>query len=202
MPDYPSDFERVWNEYPKREGKRQGKYPAFKVWKKMSDGEKSAARERIDRMNRAQAWGKYIRNMATWLNAKGWEDDVSFPRARPAPEAPQAAEPEQPLPWYDRVLGRVWLSWCLRVGGVEDTAKAFSERDELRRREVREFTRELEAGNMTAAECAWELAGLYCTRLDRAYGKNVRHAVLRNLKQGNARYAHESNPTHAAQASQ
>jgi hypothetical protein len=104
MPDYPSDFERAWNEYPTRDGKRQGKFPAFKAWKKLSEAEKAAARERIDRMNRAQAWGKYIRNMATWINAKGWEDDVSFPRARAAPEAPQAAEPDRPLPWYDRVL--------------------------------------------------------------------------------------------------
>lgn len=199
MPDYPSDFERAWNEYPKRDGKRQGKFPAFKAWKKLSEAEKAAARERIDRMNRAQAWGKYIRNMATWINAKGWEDDVSFPRARAAPEAPQAAEPERPLPWYDRVLGRVWLSWCLRAGGVSDATAAIRERDELRKREVPQFTRELEAGNMSKSECAWDLAGLYANRLDRAYGKNLRHSVMRNLQRGNARNAHESNPTNAAQ---
>ena len=202
MPQYPSDFDRCWNEYPKRDGKRQGKFDALKAWNKMTEAEKLMARERIDRMNRASAWGKFIKNMATWLNAKGWEDDISFPRARAAPEAPQDAEPDRPLPWYDRVLGRVWLSWCLRAGGVPDTAAATRERDELRRREVPVFTEELEAGNMSKSECAWELAGLYATRLDRAYGKNLRHAVLKTLQKGNARNAHESNPTDSAQASQ
>jgi len=215
MPNYPSDFERAWNEYPKRDGKRQGKYPAFKAWKKMSAEEKSAARERIGRMNQHSAWGKYIRNMATWLNAKGWEDEVAFPRARPAPEPAQSATEAAPLPWYERVLNRVWMSWCLRAGGVcpadcerrtsfepceEHTEAAKRERADILRRDVPAFTEELQAGNMTKNEAAVELAGLFCNRLDLAYGRNIRRSVMQGLT--GRRHGNESDTANTSQASQ
>ena len=73
-----SDFDRFWATYPKRKSRGQ----AEKAWAKIRPD--SAAVEAIiaavEAGKRSSSWqqegGRYIPFPATWLNAKGWLDDV------------------------------------------------------------------------------------------------------------------------------
>jgi hypothetical protein len=71
-------FERFWEAYPKKRSKGQ----AEKAWKKlaMSEGLFERIMAAIQKARASPDWqkdhGQYIPYPATWLNAKGWEDDV------------------------------------------------------------------------------------------------------------------------------
>ncbi len=70
-------FNEFWKSYPKKRSKGQ----AEKAWSKIKpDAELFAAMmQGLDRAKRCLDWlkdgGQYIPYPATWLNAKGWEDD-------------------------------------------------------------------------------------------------------------------------------
>lgn len=77
---YPDDFQDFWQHYPKRKGKGA----ALKAWKKLSTADKSAAIDRAEWV--AGCWDandpdeqrrQFIQDPATWLNARGWEDEDS-----------------------------------------------------------------------------------------------------------------------------
>lgn len=77
---YPDDFDRFWSWYPKRKGKGA----ALKAWKKLSAADKAAAIDRAEWV--AGCWEhwdpdeqrrQFIQDPATWLNARGWEDEDS-----------------------------------------------------------------------------------------------------------------------------
>jgi hypothetical protein len=70
-------FEQFWKAYPKRRSKGQ----AEKAFLKINPDEQllSAILEAVERAKKSEDWikekGKYIPHPATWLNAKGWEDE-------------------------------------------------------------------------------------------------------------------------------
>lgn len=75
---YTLDFELFWGAYPKRKSKGA----AFKAWLKLSVSERHAATDRAEWV--AGCWEhndpdelrrSFIQDPATWLNARGWEDD-------------------------------------------------------------------------------------------------------------------------------
>lgn len=78
----PCAFSAFWQAYPKRKSKGN----AEKAWKKLSpDG--ALAVQILEAVARAKAsadWqregGKFIPHPATWLNAKGWEDELEVKR--------------------------------------------------------------------------------------------------------------------------
>lgn len=75
MTDYSPDFEEFWKAYPKRNGQKVGKKPAFKVWATMKEGEKLLARQDVLKRNRQHGWGKYIRDGQRYLKHEGWNDE-------------------------------------------------------------------------------------------------------------------------------
>jgi phage replication O-like protein O len=82
-------FNRFWSVYPKKRSKGQ----AEKAWKKIKPSEQLAAQivEAVERAKTSYDWtkagGKYIPYPATWLNAKGWEDEIDESRNGSGKEA-------------------------------------------------------------------------------------------------------------------
>lgn len=78
---YSDDFEKFWQEYPKRIGKGD----AWRAWVKIApdEGLVTAMLEAIQRGRLSKQWqengGQYIPNPATFLNQGRWDDD---PRVR------------------------------------------------------------------------------------------------------------------------
>lgn len=72
-----SRFERFWEAYPKKRSKGQ----AEKAWAKIKPSEQLLEQmlAALEQAKTSADWtregGKYIPYPATWLNAKGWEDD-------------------------------------------------------------------------------------------------------------------------------
>jgi hypothetical protein len=70
-------FDQFWAEYPKKRSKGQ----AEKTWVKLKPDEQlfEAIMTGLERAKRSRDWikdaGAYIPYPATWLNAKGWEDE-------------------------------------------------------------------------------------------------------------------------------
>jgi len=70
-------FDKFWEAYPKKKSKGQ----AEKAWRKINPDEQlcQSIMEGLDRATRSDQWtkdgGRYIPHPATWLNAKGWEDE-------------------------------------------------------------------------------------------------------------------------------
>ena len=73
-----TSFERFWKEYPKKRSKGQ----AEKAWQKIKPSERLVEEiiQAVQRATTSADWqkddGRYIPYPATWLNAKGWEDEI------------------------------------------------------------------------------------------------------------------------------
>ena len=71
-------FEKFWKAYPKRVSKGQ----AERVWKRLKPSEQLIAKilQAVERAKTSDKWrkdsGQFIPYPATWLNAKGWEDEI------------------------------------------------------------------------------------------------------------------------------
>ena len=72
-------FAQFWAEYPKKRSKGQ----AEKAWNKLEPDEQlgAAIMAGLRRAKTSAEWakenGKYIQYPASWLNAKGWEDEYA-----------------------------------------------------------------------------------------------------------------------------
>ncbi len=76
-------FDRFWSAYPRKKSKGQ----ALKAWKKIKPSEQllETMLSAIERAKTSADWvkdgGQYIQYPATWLNAQGWEDEISKPQS-------------------------------------------------------------------------------------------------------------------------
>lgn len=83
-PISPKGFEQFWAAYPKKKSKGQ----AEKAFSKINPDEQLLATmiATIERAKTSEDWikdqGRYIPHPATWLNAKGWEDEISTPTGK------------------------------------------------------------------------------------------------------------------------
>ncbi|MDR1246113.1 MAG: hypothetical protein LBK57_03695 [Clostridiales Family XIII bacterium] len=74
-------FKEFWKAYPKKKSKGQ----AERTWKKLKADDALLAEmfKAIERTKQSRDWkedgGKYIPHPATWLNARGWEDEPDPP---------------------------------------------------------------------------------------------------------------------------
>lgn len=97
-------FDRFWELYPRKKSKGQ----AEKVWARLRPNDELFASilTGLERAKASYDWqkegGKYIPYPATWLNAKGWEDEYTpaVPRAAPVTTQTQAQERRRRLPAY------------------------------------------------------------------------------------------------------
>ena len=71
-------FEVFWQAYPRKRNKGQ----AERVWQKINPGPEllKTMLDSIQQAKRSEQWkknnGQYIPHPSTWLNAKGWEDEI------------------------------------------------------------------------------------------------------------------------------
>jgi biotin operon repressor len=77
----PDRFEEFWSQYPHRNGAKKGKEAALKAWRKAIRARASpqqiitgALRYATDR----QVIDGYAKDPATWLNGKGWDDEIEL----------------------------------------------------------------------------------------------------------------------------
>ncbi len=66
-------FEDFWNDYDKKVGSKD---KLIQKWKKLSDNEKALIREYIPLYKNAQPDKAYRKNPETFLNNKGWNDEI------------------------------------------------------------------------------------------------------------------------------
>lgn len=73
--EYSKAFLTFWDMYPNRKNKGA----AFKAFKKINPAEYPAIKEGLEAAKRSSGWlkdnGQYIPHPASWLNARGWEDE-------------------------------------------------------------------------------------------------------------------------------
>lgn len=115
MTEYTDNFERFWQAYPKRNGRKVGKRPANNQWIKLTADERRAAFADVEKRNRQQGWGKYIRDAQRYLRDHGWEDEWSPPQQEllarpPEPELPRETDP------YVASVKRIAARWLIRRG--------------------------------------------------------------------------------------
>lgn len=79
--EYPEAFTAFWNAYPRREHKGA----AFKAWKKIPAAARDAVMAGLERKKLCQQWrkdnGQFVPHPASWLNARGWEDEDAQPKS-------------------------------------------------------------------------------------------------------------------------
>ena len=77
--DPPDRFSEFWDQYPHRNGAKKGKASAQKAWAKAIKARASPQEIIAGAMRYAgdrQVIEGYAKDPATWLNAKGWMDDI------------------------------------------------------------------------------------------------------------------------------
>jgi hypothetical protein len=80
---YTEAFNAFWEAYPRRNGVKQGKPAAFKAWQKTEVDEKELlglTLKAVGIQKRLDGWtkdnGTFIPMASTYLNARGWEDEL------------------------------------------------------------------------------------------------------------------------------
>lgn len=87
---YTPEFEQFWKAYPKRNGKKQGKFPAFKSFLKIKTPLETLLAA-LELHKRSQQWADgYIPDAVTWLNQRRWEDEIDPSSLLPAEQKPRA----------------------------------------------------------------------------------------------------------------
>jgi len=79
---YTAEFERFWEAYPPRHGRKEGKSEAFDEWK-MVDVDYGIIMSAIEAQKRSAPSDKLWRDACRWLKYANWEDEV---RGTPAPK--------------------------------------------------------------------------------------------------------------------
>lgn len=78
-------FAKFWELYPKKKSKGQ----AEKAWQKINPSLFTAIFDSLEKHKHCADWlkdeGKYIPYPATWLNAKGWEDEIEVSKPKNDP---------------------------------------------------------------------------------------------------------------------
>jgi hypothetical protein len=74
-------FTEFWNAY----GKKTGAKPAFSSWNRMTKKDRRAAMGRVPDYVASTPDVRYRKNPSTWLNQRGWEDEMVAPQ-KPMPQ--------------------------------------------------------------------------------------------------------------------
>lgn len=85
MTDYSDSFEATWKLYPKRNGKKVGKFKAANEWKKLSLDEQRLAYADIKARNMSGGW-EFVKDMERYLKYRGWEDEWQGQRVTSDPD--------------------------------------------------------------------------------------------------------------------
>ena len=74
-------FTEFWDAY----GKKTGAKPAFSSWNRMSKKDRRAAMGRVQEYVASTPDVRFRKNPSTWLNQRGWEDEMVAPQ-KPMPQ--------------------------------------------------------------------------------------------------------------------
>jgi hypothetical protein len=163
LSDYTENFERFWKVYPARNGRKNGKKPAFGQWKKLTADQKRAAYADVEKRNRQQGWGKYVGQAISH-------------------GMPEASEPERNITWQERLCNRLFKSYVLAAQGLPEVKTALSIKQHILNVEASAFDEDIQSGAETKVSAVETLAGLFVGRLDSAYDKRLKATVLQTAK--------------------
>lgn len=189
MAEYTEQFQQFWKVYPRK----VAKVNALKAWIKQGcEGDLymgQAAIDNVEKRTRLKWWSKdasKIPHPASWINAKRWEDEgwegETEQGKRPARAPPRAAEwqPEElpPMCWEERVLGRLFVSYCVKAEGLHDVKPALTIKHDLMGDFVPDYREDIAAGDMSVDDADAVLAKVFVARLDQHYGLSLGTRVL------------------------
>lgn len=92
-PETPSRFDEFWQQYPHRNGAKKGKAKAQQSWARSIKAGASPDQIIAGAMRYAgdrQVIDGYAKDPTTWLNAKGWEDEIERSNNQPRPNPSRA----------------------------------------------------------------------------------------------------------------
>lgn len=187
MSEYTNDFELAWAAYPKRNGRKVGKKPAYAQWQKLTAEEKRIAFTDIEKRNRQGTWGKYVKDMQRYLRDHGWDDEIDSPQAdmlQPRKQATDSRYEGLQLPWWDRMLKRIGTSYIRTARGLPECDTMIAVKRELEK-EIPAVLQDVDGAEdederkARLGEAAHTIADLFLCRLDHAYGLELRTRVLR-----------------------
>ncbi len=193
MTDYdPEYIEKFYNPYPKRNGQKKGKAPAFRLWVKLKAAEKQLAINDVAKRNRNNGWGKYIVDCNRYLKDRMWEDEWEpYKEDRPdlpntgAYLPPEPKEPEREWSGAEIVLNKAlrdYLYCSIRHGGLPEVETAMAIKAALLVNEAEALREDIEAApeeerDQVRAMANVELVELLLTRLDFDYGLRLKDYV-------------------------
>ena len=171
--------------YPKRNGRKIKKIPAYKKWLTLDNSQKAALRSSVEKNNRQRTWGQYIRDLVTYINQSGWEDEVD--------DAPAAAsayrlapEPEYQCTRWQSLGNRILLRYMRAAGGLSkaDLDKAIDIKNGVVDESSEALDHDIAAAkaddSVTAQiDAVWTFWDFLVSRLDADLGRNLRAAILK-----------------------
>lgn len=90
---YSQDFEAFWAAYPARNGQKTKKAKAWEAFWKITTNTGIASEYLIERIKAlAPQYGEFPRDAVTWLNQRGWEDEVAPIRLQPRKQPQNKAQ--------------------------------------------------------------------------------------------------------------
>lgn len=185
MLEYDTGFEALWKIYPKRNGRKTKKHPAYKKWQPLEASDKAALRASVEKHNRQQTWGKYIRDLVTYINQRGWEDDVDDAVAG-TPTYHLMADPPHECTRWQALGNRILLRYVRYAGGLPkpDMQAAIEIKNGVIDESSVALDQEIAAAkadnSVTAqADAVWTFVELLVSRLDADLERDLRSAILK-----------------------
>ncbi|MEE9158945.1 MAG: hypothetical protein V3U60_11225 [Gammaproteobacteria bacterium] len=182
MTDYPEAFESLWSVWPKRDGRKGKKFPAFKKWQALDSSQKAALLACTEKHNRQHSWGKYIRDLLTFINQRGWEDIVDDPKTF-EPAYHTAPEPPHPGTKWEATANKCLRDWLRAGGGVP--VDRLPEAIDIKNACVAEMSAALDEDIEKATtqhektEPFWTFRNVLIDRLDQAFGRELKPLLLK-----------------------
>lgn len=182
MTEYPDQFETLWSKFPARDGKKTKKLPAFKKWKILTSDQKAALFSSVEKHNRNGTWGKYIRDLVTYINQAGWEDVIQDPKVTSNKNYHLAEKPYECSKW--QALANRWmLRWLQAAGGLPDESLPMAVK--IKTDTVTEMSAALDEeigadpSREVQTEAIWTFLNVLIDRLDHDFRRNLKPLLLK-----------------------
>lgn len=185
MTDYDASFETLWSMYPKRNGRKTKKHPAYKKWQSLDSEQKAALRSSVEKHNRQQSWGKYVRDLVTYINQRGWEDSVDDPAA-PTARYHVPESPPYPCTKWESLANRWLFRWLRAAQGLPETDLDAAVK--IKNGCVKELSGALDEdlvnddSRESQMDAMWTFMNVLIDRLDQRFGRNLKRLLLKGAK--------------------
>ena len=182
MTEYPEAFESLWSIWPKRDGRKGKKFPAFKKWQVLDNGQKAALFACTEKHNRQRNWGKYIRDLLTFINQRGWEDTVDDPKTF-EPAYHLAPEPPHPCSKWQAIANKCLRDWLWHAGSLNehDLNAAITLKNECATEMAGPLDEDIAAATTLSQKSIayWTFRNVLVDRLDQKFDRNLKPKLLK-----------------------